>query len=196
MRFIKTALTNKASVKAAQYRLAGAKHSIRIAQSDFYPQLSLGGSLGTRYYSTIDRNFSQQLRDNFSKYVGFSLSVPLFNRFATVTVCVRHDYSKRTTPCNWTTPRKCFIRKFSKPGTLHWLPSKYTSSSTAANASMESFKLMSEKYDNGKANAVEYNEAKQNLMKAQSDELQAKYEYLFRTKILDFYKGIPIEQLF
>lgn len=37
---------------------------------------------------------------------------------------------------------------------------------------------MSEKYENGKANAVEYNEAKQNLMKAQSDELQAKYEYL------------------
>ena len=71
--------------------------------------------------------------------------------------------------------------------------SKYTSSSTATNASAESFKLMSEKYDNGKATAVEYNEAKQNLMKAQSDELQAKYEYLFRTKILDFYKGIPIE---
>ena len=60
-------------------------------------------------------------------------------------------------------------------------------------ASEESFKLMSEKYENGKANAVEYNEAKQNLMKSQSDELQAKYDYLFRTKILDFYKGEPIE---
>ena len=71
--------------------------------------------------------------------------------------------------------------------------SKYTSSSAAASASEASFKLMSEKYENGKANAVEYNEAKQNLMKAQSDELQAKYEYLFRTKILDFYKGEPIE---
>ena len=53
--------------------------------------------------------------------------------------------------------------------------------------------LMNEKYINGKATAVEYNEAKQNLMKAQSDELQAKYDYLFRTKILDFYQGIPIE---
>ena len=52
---------------------------------------------------------------------------------------------------------------------------------------------MNEKYINGKATAVEYNEAKQNLMKAQSDELQAKYDYLFRTKILDFYQGIPIE---
>ena len=52
---------------------------------------------------------------------------------------------------------------------------------------------MSEKYENGKATAVEYNEAKQNLFKAQSGELQAKYEYLFRTKLLDFYKGIPLE---
>ena len=60
-------------------------------------------------------------------------------------------------------------------------------------AGEESFKLMSEKYENGKANAVEYNEAKQNLMKSQSDELQAKYDYLFHTKILDFYKGEPIE---
>ena len=70
---------------------------------------------------------------------------------------------------------------------------KYTSSHTATLASEESFILMNEKYNNGKANAVEYNESKQNLMKAQSDELQAKYEYLFNTKILDFYKGIPIE---
>ena len=60
-------------------------------------------------------------------------------------------------------------------------------------ASAESFQLMARKYEGGKANAVEYNEAKQNLMKAQSDELQAKYEYLFRTKILDFYQGIPLE---
>ena len=46
---------------------------------------------------------------------------------------------------------------------------QYTSSHTATTASETSFRLMSEKYENGKANAVEYNEAKQNLMKAQSD---------------------------
>jgi outer membrane protein len=51
---------------------------------------------------------------------------------------------------------------------------------------------MSEKYANGKANATEYNEARTNWMKALSDMLQAKYDYLFRTKILDFYKGVPL----
>ena len=59
--------------------------------------------------------------------------------------------------------------------------------------SQASFELTSKKYENGTATAVAYNEAKQNLMKAQSDELQAKYEYIFRSKILDFYKGIAIQ---
>ena len=63
-----TALTGKASIQAAQYRLEGSKRSVRIAQSGYYPQLSLNGSLGTSYYSTINRTFRQQMGDNFSKY--------------------------------------------------------------------------------------------------------------------------------
>lgn len=78
-----SAVVNKPSIQAAQYRLEGSRHSIRIAQSGFYPQLSLNGSLGTSYYSTINRTFNQQMGDNFSKYVGLSLSVPIFNRLST-----------------------------------------------------------------------------------------------------------------
>ena len=73
--------------------------------------------------------------------------------------------------------------------------SKYNSSEVAVKANEESFRLMSEKFNNGKATFVEYNEAKLNLTKALSDKLQAKYDYLFRTKILDFYKGEIIEQI-
>lgn len=189
-----TALTSKAAVQAAKYRLEGSEHSIRIAQSAFYPKLNLNGSLGTNYYSTLDRNFSQQMRDNFSKYVGLSLSVPIFNRFATRNRVRTARLQQENYSLQLDDVKKTLYKEIQQV----WYnalasESKYTSSSTATNASAESFKLMSEKYDNGKATAVEYNEAKQNLMKAQSDELQAKYEYLFRTKILDFYKGIPIE---
>ena len=189
-----TALSTKAAIQAAQYRLEGSKHNIRIAQSAFYPQLSFSGSLGTNYYSTIDRNFGDQMRDNFSKYVGFSLSVPLFNRFTTRNRVRTARLQQENYSLQLDNTKKTLYKEIQQAWyTALASESKYTSSSTAANASMESFKLMSEKYDNGKANAVEYNEAKQYLMKAQSDELQAKYEYLFRTKILDFYKGIPIE---
>ncbi|WP_346712949.1 TolC family protein [Mediterranea massiliensis] len=189
-----TALTSKASIQAAQYRLEGSKHSVRIAQSGFYPQLNLNGSLGTSYYSTINRTFRQQMGDNFSKYLGLSLSVPLFNRLATRNRVRTARLQQENYALQLENAKKTLYKEIQQA----WYnataaESKYTSSHAAALASEESFRLMTQKFENGKANAVEFNEAKQNLMKAQSDELQAKYEYLFRTKILDFYKGVPIE---
>ena len=173
-----TAMVSKASIQAAQFRLEGSKHNIRIAQSNYYPQLSLNGSLGTNYYSTIDRTFS----------------VPIFNRLSTRNRVRTARLQRENYALQLDNAKKTLYKEIQQA----WYnaaaaESKYTSSHTATVASEESFKLMSEKYENGKANAVEYNEAKQNLMKSQSDELQAKYDYLFRTKILDFYKGEPIE---
>lgn len=189
-----TALTGKASIRAAQYRLEGSRHSVRIAQSGFYPQLSLNGSLGTNYYSTINRTFHQQMGDNFSKYLGLSLNIPLFNRLATRNRVRTARLQQESYALQLDNAKKTLYKEIQQA----WYnataaESKYASSHTAALASEESFRLMTQKYENGKANAVEFNEAKQNLMKAQSDELQAKYDYLFRTKILDFYKGVPIK---
>lgn len=189
-----TALTSKASIQAAQYRLEGSKHSVRIAQSGFYPQLNLNGSLGTSYYSTINRTFRQQMGDNFSKYLGLSLSVPIFNRLATRNRVRTARLQQENYALQLENAKKTLYKEIQQA----WYnataaESKYASSHAATQASEESFRLMTQKYENGKANAVEFNEAKQNLMKSQSDELQAKYEYLFRTKILDFYKGVPIE---
>ena len=189
-----TALAQKPAIQAAEYRLEGSKHSIRIAQSAYYPQLNLNGSLGTNYYSTINRTFRQQMGDNFSKYVGLSLSVPIFNRFSTRNRVRSARLQRDNYELQLTETKKTLYKEIQQA----WYnavaaESKYSSSHTAAEAGAESFRLMSEKYENGTANAVEYNEAKQNLMRAQSDELQAKYEYLFRSKILDFYKGESIE---
>jgi outer membrane protein len=189
-----TALTEKAAVQAAQYRLEGSKHSIRIAQSNYYPTLNLNGSLGTNYYSTINRTFSQQMGDNFSKYIGLSLNVPIFNRFGTRNRVRAARLQQENYALQLDNVKKSLYKEIQQA----WYnavasESKYTGSTSAAIASEEAFRLVKEKYENGKANSVEYNEASQNLLQAQSNELQAKYEYLFRTKILDFYKGIEIE---
>jgi len=56
----------------------------------------------------------------------------------------------------------------------------------------EAFKYASEKFDVGLSNSIDYNIAKQNFSKTQSDLLQAKYEYLLRVKILEFYQGEEI----
>lgn len=189
-----TALTGKASIQAARYRLEGSRHNIRIAQSALYPQLSLQGSIGTNYYSTIDRSFNQQMNDNLNKYIGLSLSVPLFNRFQTrnrirTARLQQADYSLQLENA-----KKVLYKEIQQA----WYnaaaaDSKFQSSRVATTANLDAFQLMEQKYENGKANAVEYNEAKQNLLKAQSDELRAKYDYIFRRKVLDFYQGIEIQ---
>ena len=190
------AVLTKPAVMAAMYRLQGAAKSVKIAQSAWYPQLSFGAGLSTNYYKMSGREnarFRTQLRDNFSQYVGFSLSVPIFNRLSTRNK-VRSARLDQTTLAWQLEETKKSLYKEIQQAYYNAANSRtqYYSSKTAQEAAESSFELMKKKYINGKANATEYNEARTNWMKALSDCIQAKYEYLFRTKILDFYKGTPL----
>lgn len=191
------ALAFKPGVKAAEYRLQGSVNRIRIAQSQWYPHLSFGAGLGTNYYTVngkSEKNFGSQMKNNLNKYVGFSLSIPVFNRFATrnqvraarlqqANLALELDHTKKAL---YKEIQQAWYNAVAAEG-------KYAAGEAAVKANQESFRLVNEKYNQGKATSIEFNEAKLNLTKALSDRLQAKYDYLFRTKILDFYKGKAIE---
>ena len=190
------ALMNKPAIKAAQYRLQGAEKSIRIAQSAYYPQLSFGAGIGTNYYriSSIENaSFGSQWEQNMNKYLQLSLSVPIFNRFQTRNR-VKSARIQRTALSWQLEESKKALYKEIQQAYYNALAaeSKYKSSQTASESAEASFRLMSEKYANGKASATEYNEMRTAWMKALSDGIQAKYEYVYRSKILDFYKGVPL----
>ena len=115
------------------------------------------------------------MKDNRNKSLGLSLSVPIFNRFTTRnrvrTARLRH----LNMSLQLDNAKKVLYKEIQQA----WYnavaaESKYTSSEVAVKANEESFRLMSEKFNNGKATFVEYNEAKLNLTKALSDKLQAK----------------------
>ena len=190
------AMMNKPAIKAAQYRVQGAEKSIRIAQSAYYPQLSFGAGIGTNYYhlSGIENaSFSSQWEQNMNKYFQFSLSIPLFNRFQTrnrvKSARIQH------TALSWQLEEsKKALYKEIQQAYYNALASesKYKSSQTATESAEASFRLTSEKYANGKATATEYNEMRTAWMKALSEGIQAKYDFVYRSKILDFYKGVPL----
>lgn len=190
------ALTGKPEIKAAEYRLQGSLKSVRIALSDYYPQLSFSAGLGTNYYSVNGSadSFSGQMKNNLSEYVGFSLSVPLFDRLSTHNR-VKTARLQRTNMALQLEETKKTLYKEIQQAYYNAVAaeSRYRSGESAVSANRESFRLTSEKFNAGKATSVEYNEAKLNYTKALSDQIQAKYEYLFRVKILDFYKGDPIQ---
>ena len=66
---------------------------------------------------------------------------------------------------------------------------KWKSSQQAMLAAQDAFTLMQAKYENGKANLTEFNESKNNYLKSESDLIQAQYEYLYQTHLLEFYRG-------
>ena len=191
------ALAYKPSIKSAEYKLQGSTNSIRIAQGNFYPQLSFSAGLGSNYYTVngkSERSFGNQVKNNLNKYVGFNLSVPIFNRFSTRNKVRTARLQQNNLTLQLDNAKKTLYKEIQQS----WYnalaaESKYNSSEIAVKANEESFRLMNEKFNNGKATFVEYNESKLNLTKALSDRLQAKYDYLFCTKILDFYKGQIIE---
>lgn len=187
----------KPGILAEQYRLAGTARNIRIAQSAYYPQLSFGAGLNTSYYKISGWEndiFGRQLNNNFSKYVGVTLSVPLFNRMQTRNRVRTARLQQLTQALQLEESKKSLYKEIQQAYyNAVAARSKYTSSQAAEQANEAAFRLMAEKYDNGKATAVEYNEIKLNWMKAVSDRIQAKYDYIFRIKILDFYKGADLD---
>ena len=191
------ALQNKPAIKAAQYRLEGATKSIRIAQSGWYPQLTFGAGIGTNYYSITgieNAGFGNQWRENMNKYLQFSLSIPLFNRFETRNRVKSARIQRNALAWQLEESKKTLYKEIQQAYyNALAAESQFRSSEVASKAAETSFKLMSEKYANGKANATEYNEMRANWMKALSEQIQARYDYLFRSKILEFYKGIQLD---
>ncbi len=191
------ALLNKPSIKAAQYRLEGASKSIRIAQSGWFPQLNFSAGLSTNYYNISgieNTSFSRQWHQNFNKYLQFSLSIPLFNRFETRNRVKSARIQRNALSWQLEESKKTLYKEIQQ-AYYNAIASeaKYKSSRTASEAAEATFNLMSEKYANGKATATEYNEMRTSWMKALSDHIQARYDYLFRSKILEFYQGVPLE---
>jgi outer membrane protein len=70
---------------------------------------------------------------------------------------------------------------------------KYRSTEKALTSINLSYKYTEQKFEVGLVNTVDYYTAKNQLAKTQSDLLQAKYDYIFRSRILDFYRGKPLK---
>ena len=187
------ALTIKPEVRAEQLRLSAADKSISIAKAALYPKLYFNAGLQTNYYKTNGmqaESFASQMKNNFAQYLGVSLNVPIFNRFATRNNVRSARIDRENRQLQFDLVRKTLYKDIQQ---VYYnavaAGSKYESSKQAQQSSQDAFKLTQAKYENGKASITEFNEAKNNYLKTESDLVQARYEYLYQTALLDFYRG-------
>ena len=187
------ALTFKPEIRAEQLRLDASEKSIKIQEAARYPQLTLNGGLQTNYYKTSgmqQANFGTQLKNNFSQYIGLNLNIPIFNRFSTRNNIRNARLERENQLLKLDNAKKTLYKEIQQvyynAVAAH---AKYESSEAARQSSADAFRLAQAKYENGKANITEFNEAKNRFLKSESDLVQARYEYLYQTTLLDFYRG-------
>lgn len=187
------ALGVKPQIKSEQIRMESAEKSIRLARSGYYPTVHFGGGLGTSYYKTNGfkaNSFGSQMKDNFNQYVGLNVSVPIFNRFSTRNNIRTAKVALHTQQIQFEETKKVLYKSIQQAYYDAIASQKQCiSSEVALESSRSAFNLMEKKYENGKATATEYQQQKTDFQKAEATAIQSKYTFLFRQKILDFYRG-------
>ena len=187
------ALGVKPEIAAQELRLKATDRSIKIAQAGNLPTLSFSAGLGSNYYRTsgfeVD-GFGKQLKNNFSQYVGLNLNVPIFNRFQTRNNIRSARIDQETQQLQLDNTKKSLYKEIQQVYlNAQNAQAKEQSSMEAVKSSGDAFRLMQAKYENGKATITEFNEAKNNYLKSESDLVQARYENLYQHALLEFYRG-------
>jgi outer membrane protein len=138
--------------------------------------------------------YTNQYNDNVNKSFGFFLTVPIFNRYQTKTAIDRARIQKLNADLTVESTKLQIQKNVQQAyADANAGLKKYNASMKAIDAMQESFKYTEQKFNVGMLNTNDYNDAKNKLIKAQSELLQAKYEYVFKTKVLDFYQGKPLK---
>ena len=194
-----TALKQRPEIRSAEYKYQSTTMQLKMAQGVFYPTLSFYANYYNLYnnkYTDLkgaNISFSDQLSNNQRKGLGLQLSIPIFNRFMTKLQVDNAKIQMMNTQLDLEGTKKVLRQEIeTAQTTANTSLNRFKSTDKAVASMKEAFRYSEEKFNVGMVNAVEYNTAKTNLVKASSDLLRAKYEFIFRAKILDFYKGIPI----
>ena len=193
------AVETRPGVLAEEIRLKGTEKSLKIAEGARYPTLSLSAGLGTDYYTTNNSAYPQetfwnQLHNNFSQYVGLSLSVPIFSKFQIRNNIRSAKAQQELQQIQLDKTKQSLYKEIQQAySNAVAAEAKFRSSTEASTAAEDAFRLTQAKYENGKATITEFNESRNQLLRAQSDRVQATYEYLFQSRLLDFYRGSALE---
>lgn len=194
---------SKPDVKLAEFMAKSSEKDLAIAKGARLPELSLNAQVYTYYSQALiasipgvypGRSLMDQFQGNVSKQVSFNLNIPIFEK-RTIERDIANAKLNLLDAEFRVRQAKLDLYKAIQQAHADAIASfdKYQSSIESVKANEEAFNYAEQKYNVGMVSSVDYNVAKNNLTKAKSDLVQAKYEFIFKTRILDFYMGNDIK---
>lgn len=141
-----------------------------------------------------DKDFSLQIKDNYNKFVGFTLSIPILNGLQVRSTVHRSKIALSQADLEFNLAklnlqRTIYTAFYQARGSQ----AKLSSLNESFTATQESYRSAEKRFDNGIINSVEFSQVKTKYSQSQSDLLQAKYDFIFKNAILDIYSGQPLD---
>jgi outer membrane protein len=184
------ALGKFALIQAATLQTKSAQKAIQASRGLLFPSLSLGASANSRYSSSAQSKYGKQLNDNFSTTVELGLRIPIFNNWSqrnrikvAKIMAKSYAYMEQTAK---TQVQQNIERAYSNMTATY---ARYKALLNQVNYYRESFNAAEIRFNEGVGTPIDYLNAKNNLDRANINFIIARYEYLLRTKILDYYQG-------
>lgn len=188
-------------IQSAKYKLQSSEVGLKIAKGGLLPRLSLGANYnsGAQYriqdnYDFTGDPFFTQIKNNASKSIGLSLSIPIFNGLSARSRVSTARIGLMNAQLALESERNALYKEIQQAyADAIAAEKKLQASLKSKTASEESFRYTQNKFNVGLVTALDFTSAKNKLAQAETDLLQAKYELIFKTKILEFYKGLPLK---
>ena len=194
------AIEHKAGIKKYDYELLSNQYSKKIAAAAAMPNLSLIGQLSTNYSNATYAGlfepdpYGMQIDNNLSEIVGVSLQIPIFNN-GTVMI---NKQSADLTIINTELNKQIAINTMQQNVTqaindLKAAVASYGAAKTSYDAAKTAFEFTEKKFNLGSTSSFDYTNSINNLAQAESSLVQAKYDLIFKAKIIDYYLDKPLD---
>ena len=191
------AVAVKPAVEAARLNVDYAELGIARAKGAYLPTLSLSGGLGSNFYTNskfASDPFGTQLKNNFSQYVGLSLNIPIFQGFSVRNNVRTAELSYKGQQIQLESVKKALYKEIQQAYyNAVTAQARFAGSRETEESARQHYELTEEKYKVGKAGVADYNDARNSWLRAESEYIQARYQCLYQTKLLDFYRGRDLQ---
>jgi outer membrane protein len=200
------ALNNWPQIKSRETNLESARRSEKIAFATYTPTLSASASIGTFYSSAFEDVefvngelvrtpvvYGDQLDRNLSERIGVNLSIPIFNGLSSRTAVKQARLGRINAELQLQDQKNqlyASVQQAYNDATA--AKRQFDASDKSLRATERAFQYAEQRYQVGMMNSLEFNTASNNLARVRSERLRAKYDYIFKMKVLDFYQGKPI----
>lgn len=193
----KRSLENLPEIERAQLAIENATLAIEISKADFLPSITASAGVSTNYGYNLNlppgfsnSDFFDQVNDNLGYGFGFNIRVPIFNRFQTKNRVSQAAINKNIFETRLES-EKLNLKQTIEQSFLDARTAlkSFEAAKISLEAQQESFKNAQQRYNFGAMTQFDFDQVRTRLVNAQATLIRSKYDYVFKTKVLQFYAG-------